>query len=891
MTRFKISSDPYRKLLKYQIWDFHEEKWYDYSRINHSSSELFNEKFEHVFFPFKAKEILDILVRDFCGIIENEKLELVFQGTEDEYTELVQLCEDEPYHSRIVLSRDEMYLNNASDILPKIVDVFKNVSELVEKTNCEDKVREKSRKFAEATSEQIPICVVGNVSSGKSTFINALIGREILPSNANPVTGRVFRIADSSNKEAASISFNCDNHLVDVEICSQHYSIKGLSVDDDLYLQLTEVLNNTGDSSLQLQIKRVISILNNADYERIEGVIAVNVPFGPGILSESAYSFVIFDTPGSNSNSNEKHTSVLIEALNGFSNGIPVFVSRLEALDSNDNIELVKKLKEVNDFDKRFALIVVNKADSEQLPDVSLGLEKEKEILNQGLPKKLYAEGIFFVSSIMALGAKSGGNLQDKYYKEVFEEKKERYENPSSDSYKQLYLYNIMPQQLKKRAEQVSLACDDVIYANSGLYWVEQELETFAKKYAPYNKSNQAKSFIDGVITDTQTEISDQKEECDRRLSEMKKQYDSEKKALVEELSSNEKDLLLSGYGAYAEEMNSAKKAANTDCKIEKMKEHWDFFHEINNKEKDIDKLTQSLEEARETLTGNLLKLNENTKNLARYNEAYAALEEAKKASNRETSLNVLDKVQSRFKRKAESGQQLLVGKSRQYWDSVAGKMRDELVRIVLESDALEDEQRKELAGIIINYKEVPIYTDAEKVFENHDAFDKGIKALNIIFNKSLNDLNYKKIKRTYEKEMKDLVAELLSKGTAIETNVVRDDIRNRLKLMGLDSSLQVAVMGMLESPPEEPRMTKLAPLMKALLPEVYVAIRKTCTENTDSSIWTKDAEAIVHEIAPYELDRQVARDIIQGVMTYYLAIELNEADKLKEWAMGGSLK
>ena len=137
MTRFKISSDPYRKLLKYQIWDFQDEKWEDYSRINHSSSELFNDKFEQVFFPFKAKEILDILVRDFCGIIESEKLELVFQGTEDEYTELVQLCEYEPYKSKVLLTRDALYLNNASDVLPKIVDVFKNVTDLVEKTKCE----------------------------------------------------------------------------------------------------------------------------------------------------------------------------------------------------------------------------------------------------------------------------------------------------------------------------------------------------------------------------------------------------------------------------------------------------------------------------------------------------------------------------------------------------------------------------------------------------------------------------------------------------------------------------------------------------------------------------------------------------------------------------------
>lgn len=758
MTRFKISSDPYRKLLKYQIWDFQDEKWVDYSRINHSSSELFNDKFEHVFFPFKAKEILDILVRDFCGIIESEKLELVFQGTEDEYSELLQLCEDEPYKSRVLLTRDDLYLNNASDILPKIVDVFKNVSDLVEKTNCEDKVREKTRKFAEATNEQIPICVVGNYSSGKSTFINALIGTEILPSKAKPVTGRVYKISNSSNKDVANISFVYDDHQVKITMSSHSGDVEGLTKEDDLYMSLEEPLRAANGGSLQARVNRVIGILNRVDYEKSEGTIEVTVPFGPGVLSESDYSFVIFDTPGSNSVSNEKHTAVLNEALRGFSNGIPIYVSRLETLDSNDNVELFKMIDEIDDFDKRFALIVVNKADAEQLPDVGLDTEQEKDILGQGLPKRLYAEGIFFVSSIMGLGAKSHGVLEDKYYREIFAEKREKYENPSADNYKQLYSYNIMPQQLKKRAEQVSLACNDLIYANSGLYWVEQEIETFAKKYAPYNKSYQAKTFLDGVIADTKLEISEQREECDTRLSEMKAQYDQDKNALIEALSSREKTLLSSGHGAYAGEMQKASNDAFTECKIEKMKEHWAYFHEINDKEKDIEKLTQSLEVAKENFTDNLLKISENSKNFVKYNEASTALDEAKKASNRATSLNVLDKVQSRFKKKAEIGQRLLDERSRQYWDGVADKMREELAEIVLESSALEDEQRQALADFIISYKEVPLYTDAEKVFENHVAFDKGIKALNIIFNKSLNDLNYKKIKRTYEREMKELI-------------------------------------------------------------------------------------------------------------------------------------
>ena len=363
MTQIKISSDPYRSLLSYQIWDEDAGAWTDYSRLNRPSSTLFNDKYAKSFFPFKAREILDILIHDFCGIIESESLGLIFEGTEDEYSELEQLCVEEPYKSRVQLSRSDTYLSNASEILPKIVEVFKNVADLVEKTNCEEKKKKKTRKFAEATNEKIPICVVGNYSSGKSTFINALIGTEILPSNAKPVTGRVFKISNSDDKNRAQISFDYDEQKYVVKITKHSFAINGGSEEKVVYQQITNVLDMTRDSSLQLRVNKVLEILNGIDYDKSDGTVEVSIPFGRGVLSESKHSYVIFDTPGSNSTSNEKHKEVLNESLKGFSNGIPIIVSRLETLDADDNDKLCELIESIKGFDKRFALIVVNKAD------------------------------------------------------------------------------------------------------------------------------------------------------------------------------------------------------------------------------------------------------------------------------------------------------------------------------------------------------------------------------------------------------------------------------------------------------------------------------------------------------------------------------------------------
>ena len=256
MTRIKISSDPYRSLLQYRRWDDDTKEWLDYSRLGHMNSQLFNEKYSNAFFPFKAGDILNILIHDFCGIIESETLELVFEGTEDEYSELEMLCKVEPYKSRISLSKSDTYLNNASDVLPMIVDVFKEVVDLVEKTNCEYKVQEKTRKFAEATNEQIPIGVLGNYSSGKSTFINALIGTEILPSNAKPVTGRVFKISDSEDKKASCIIFDYEEQKYIIKINTHSFSVSGPQDKENkvVYQSIVSTLGKDKDESMQTSL-------------------------------------------------------------------------------------------------------------------------------------------------------------------------------------------------------------------------------------------------------------------------------------------------------------------------------------------------------------------------------------------------------------------------------------------------------------------------------------------------------------------------------------------------------------------------------------------------------------------------------------------------------------
>ena len=97
------------------------------------------------------------------------------------------------------------------------------------------------------------------------------------------------------------------------------------------------------------------------------------------------------------------------------------------------------------------------------------------------------------------------------------------------------------------------------------------------------------------------------------------------------------------------------------------------------------------------------------------------------------------------------------------------------------------------------------------------------------------------------------------------------------MDVLRLPASIQVSVLKMLEKPAPEPRMTKLAPIMSALFPEVYNAVKEIYTETHDVAEWTSVVTQILNENIRREIFAQVRRDIIQGVMTQYLLNEMND--------------
>lgn len=133
-------------------------------------------------------------------------------------------------------------------------------------------------------------------------------------------------------------------------------------------------------------------------------------------------------------------------------------------------------------------------------------------------------------------------------------------------------------------------------------------------------------------------------------------------------------------------------------------------------------------------------------------------------------------------------------------------------------------------------------------------------------------------------------IIELLCNGTTIGKEVLINDIVPILKNSNIDASVKVIIMKMLENPTQEPKMTKLAPIVNALFPEVKDVIVKSYSESADQTEWTKAANEMINSIYEGKISDQARRDIIQALMTYYLMIELNRIDVLEDWSKRGGL-
>ena len=780
MTQIKIKSNPYNREISYQTLDGETGNWIDIKRSD-ERSRLRERESERSFLPFKIKEILSIIVKEYY--VGREKVQLIFEGTQDEYVEIASVCESDEFKEKIDLMRSNTILKNARFIKEKIKETFETVNPVVKQIMQDDEeVKKEIDKVSKALDDVIPLCVFGNYSAGKSTFINALTGVEILPSGSDPVTAKIYEIKKSKHPDQAEITFEFHNERIKLSIEGKELIVSEGNPGLEIVKSIKEEITNDGTYELYAMVRIAMEILNN--YEKrdravteISNVISVSVPFSPnGVIGTSQNKFVIFDTPGSNSNSNEDHSKVLDEAMAGFSNGIPLWITQYDAHDTKDNAELCDNVLAIKSLDKRFTMIIFNKADDADLPENGFTEKQVNEILEYRAIEKMYANGIFFVSSIIGLGGKNNGEFVDRFYGKKFRTQSLTFSDPEDIDYLSLYKYNIMPSQVKQNALEYSQKNENLIYSNSGLYCVEKEIETFASKHSAYNKCQMALSFLSNVIDKTNARIEEKKktrkeirdhfeQQLDAEAQLLKQEIDKSAKTMEEENEASSKNIVEEYVNQVLQYPMDEDELATVDTNIRKeIFEHYDYesteraLQEAKNKRREHWQDNFQGLFKRNILNTAKTLVNDIASDVKNVQESKVKKNEKEKSLDHMASNETIKYVIDFYQDNIDDAQKKLSTFLDEYWREKERDFKNQLILKVTESDTLTDSQREEIASKIQNYDINNFKEQANSVFVRERFLKGTLLGIHIIDDEKLNT---SRLARIYNDKIKTSVKEM----------------------------------------------------------------------------------------------------------------------------------
>lgn len=179
------------------------------------------------------------------------------------------------------------------------------------------------------------IAVCATMSAGKSTFVNALLGRDVLPARNEATTAKITSVYDKDGAEKM-VGYVTQNG---------------------------KIIEQSADVTLE-----VIDKWNSSDMERIylQGDL-------DGIKN-NGFVVAVHDTPGTNNSGDKSHHEVTMDFLQNNKMDALIFVANATQLCTNDErILLVELLNKVVEPSKLPVIFILNKADE---------LDEEKESIS-----------------------------------------------------------------------------------------------------------------------------------------------------------------------------------------------------------------------------------------------------------------------------------------------------------------------------------------------------------------------------------------------------------------------------------------------------------------------------------------------------------------------------
>ena len=310
-----------------------------------------------------------------CNTLE-EEFEITFKGTSLDYEDVEFVIEN---------ARKEGIETENGKVFPENVRmhvIHEAVQELGDKEKAIEEIfydiqngpfqelNDKSLKhsFEMALSEKFPVNVIATMSAGKSTLINALLRKKLMPAKQEACTAIVTEITDKDKDIFEASIFDKNN----------------IRIESSPNLKLEDMERFNSDSSVS----------------RIE--INGDIPF----VSSDDTSLVLVDTPGPNNSRDAEHQRMTMRNLNETSKTLVLYVLNATQLAVNDDSNLLEmvadSMKVGGKQSKDRYIFVVNKLDNFRKgeDDVESSIEKVKKYLED---KGIKNPNVYPASALTAL--------------------------------------------------------------------------------------------------------------------------------------------------------------------------------------------------------------------------------------------------------------------------------------------------------------------------------------------------------------------------------------------------------------------------------------------------------------------------------------------------------
>lgn len=420
-------------------------------------------------FSFNKKKRLQEWIDNFIKELDDElnyngNYHIKFHGTKLDYEDINEAIK-KLRNREIQLEHIEA--KRIADRKNEIQNIFyeiQNNSYGIESLKSEDL----RKKFEEILNSEFEINVIATMSSGKSTLINSLLSKKILPSSNEACTATITRIKDTDNSHFVGRAYSQKNVKMHSEKELSYDIMKGWNEDKNI-------------STIE-----------------IEG----DIPF----VKADEIALVITDTPGPNNSNDESHKQKLLDML-GSNKYKPLILyvmnaTQLGITDDNDLLNnVIAKLKNADKQTRDSFLFVVNKVDNFNEDD---SLEKTLKKVKKYLEEKGIENPIIIpMTALPALAIRSEPqNLRQEADRNNFIKIMNIDENLHLEKY-----ISLPPKAKQEIEDELKQAIEEeeeekTALIHTGIPSLEKIIKTYIEKYAIAIKIKDLIDLFKGLVND-----------------------------------------------------------------------------------------------------------------------------------------------------------------------------------------------------------------------------------------------------------------------------------------------------------------------------------------------------------------------------------------------------